>query len=776
MDNHSNDRLAFSEMQRNADSITGQLVELKVFRRTWAIGATVSSDGARLPLVGEALVDLRLGSEYRFTGQWDHHPKYGSRFHVVTTRPHVQVDPEAIARHLQRHFTNCGPKTAQKVVAHYLEHDRLADLHQLLLNNPGAVPFAEIAGRQGVQPIHPDYLTDSIYHRLSITLAIDGVGIKTFKNIATWLAGQVERGTYPVDDAWQLFTSDPYKLIGQVRQYGFKLADKIAYKVGIGRNAPCRLSALAEYALNEGCEQEGHSWLSRTQFATKIVRIDPLVNPLAAIEAAVTSGAPIAVDGECYYPAYLRNAEIAVARSWARRAAGHTQPLSPLSGDRLSQEIAVAERTVGITLDDSQRQALAGLLSSACTLHSLTAGPGCGKTALMEMMLRVMPARAAAFCAPTGKAAKNLSARLKAFGVRAYTVNHLLGTDGQGGFEYTEHNLLPCSVCVMDETSMLDISLLSGLLAALPLDCHIIKLGDEEQLPSVGPGQVLRDALELPFNHHRLDKTHRNGGGIQEIVHQIRGGQCDLVDKPDVSFSHSLPPPTPENVAGIARMYKNAVQSVGIENVCLLTSRRKGTRTEPGWNSTYLNEYLREIFNPGGEAILSTKLRVGDRIVVKKNGHILQSEDDLGVKTYEYVVNGDSGTIDECHYNADRSEITYLILSLDDGRTLRYPIGNDGPTIDSVDLSYANTVHYAQGSEYQIVFFICTPGGPAFMHRGIVYTAASRAKVRLCIIGDDQTLLDIVNRPVPRRNSNLVKRFHEELAVLAPCGELPSAH
>jgi exodeoxyribonuclease V alpha subunit len=386
------------------------------------------------------------------------------------------------------------------------------------------------------------------------------------------------------------------------------------------------------------------------------------------------------------------------------------------------------------------------------------------------------------FAAPTGKAAKVLNARISKFGASATTIHSLLGVrggkrdeEGAGGgmFMHNHNNKLDLDLLVIDETSMVDLSLMQALVAATPDTAHIVFLGDPKQLPSVGPGACLADLLELPFDHHQLTHTHRNDGGILDVVRLAGLGRVDFVPRDDVDFIDGLPPATPESIRVVTDLYAQALDdNLGdFSKVGLLIARRKGDPLTPGWNSTYLNAVLRERYNPErirrtsirgidglanadlGERIYGTRYRVGDRVIIRKNLTLSQGDDEDDDSQVEQVVNGDTGAI--LDFFVSEGNLSKVSMRLDDGRTILLPAEH----MDVLDFAYAMTVHTAQGSEYSHIFFICVNGHGSFVHRGIVFTAFSRAKRHLTVIGEHDTIQSVVARAAPARNSYLVQRF-----------------
>lgn len=735
------------------DHVVGILSSISIYNEKWGHGNVRLEDGSLLKCVGEALVGLTEGNRYRLEGRIGHHAKYGKQIAVAAASIDIPCSEDALVRHLRRNFKGCGEVTAKKIVMQY--GDRLDELRNLLVTNPLSLDFSTVTKRKIKVADDCDF-ESLIYRDLSTRIGATGIRHPILRRIAEWLHAIVRASPDPVDEAWKVFSRNPYAPLRDVDGYGFAAADDIALRqIGFPRFHDARLAALATHALREGCEQNGHTFLTLADISDRVIAYDADVSPEKAMAAAITGREPIILDGSRYYPRHLHQCESALANDLARRALHIAQPISELDEALLEHEVDAAERSLGegFRLDDSQRKALRGILTSTHLTHTLTAGPGCGKTALMEILVHVVRDRKILFCAPTGKAAKVLSARISRFGLSASTIHSLLEVT-DNGFTYNEDNPLDADIVVADETSMDDLALTRALISALPPDCHIIFLGDPGQLPSVGPGRILDSLLELPGDHHRLDLTHRNDGGILKIVQQCGRGRVECADHADVGFSHGLPAPDDIGLSRVIRAYLAAIETCGIEKVGLLMPRRKGDLHTPGWNTTYINEVLRLKINPDGGRIPGSVLRLGDRIIIRKNLVLEQQTLPDGSRKFEQVVNGDTGFVADCVTDANGTNIMHLLLDLDDGRTIRYP----GKALESLGLAYAMTVHAAQGSEYRQVIFICTNGSPAFVHRAILYTAFSRARERLTILGDDHTIRVIAQRPIPQRNSFLVER------------------
>lgn len=731
--------------------ISGVLSSLSVYNQKWGRGSMRLDDGRRLTCVGEALATLATGNRYRFEGQILEHPRYGRQIAVASAAIDLPSSTDALVAHLVANYRGCGEATAKKLVEHYGE--RLDELRKILVERPASLDFSSVTRRK-IRALDTLDTVSLISRELSGRIGNAGIGAALLRRLAEWLlpvAGDIE----PVRHAWAFFAADPYAPIRQVEGYNFPAADRVALEcLGLARDARNRLAALAAFALADGCERSGHSFLDEAMLAQRIAAWDGAVAPEAAIAAALEGGEPLALEDGRYYPRHLYHAEVMLARHVARRALGIAAPISSVTGIELAAEIDAAEAGMGtgFTLDAEQRAAILGVLTSTHTLHTITAGPGCGKTALMEVLAHVARDRTLLFCAPTGKAAKVLATRVARHGRNASTLHSLLGVMEAGAAE--RQRSLVADIVVVDESSMLDLSLARALFDALPADCHLILLGDTGQLPSVGPGDVLQSLLKLPGDHHQLHRAHRNDGGILELVRQTRDGDIACRDLPGVHFVRGLPPPSAAGLEPVIDAYLDATERCGLERIALLMPRRKGDINMPGWNTSYLNEVLRQRINPHGRRIPGTALRVGDRVLIRRNLALGMDDGAAAENEAGSVVNGDTGRIDDYACDAAGLNVLHLELLLDDGRRIHFP----GGALEALALAYALTVHAAQGSEYREVIVVLTGGSPAFVHRGMLYTAFSRARERLTVLGEAPLIHALCARPAPQRNALLIER------------------
>lgn len=788
----------------NLEEMTG-LLERVTLIGNWAIGSVLNSQSLSKTVTGEALRDLVEGNEYVFRGRTRNSERYGESLEVVSTMPHISASPQAIARFLARNFKGIGPAKAERFVRETIakaqnEQGKATAMEQLrttLLNDPWSLDLSALSkNAQFNGGSDEESAPTLLYVQRDLTLrlgSIAGMRENVLKDLAKHLVAHAPatadaRTKGRIDPAiaqkcWAELLKDPYAPVRAVPGYGFSLADSVGKIMKIARDAPERLRALVAHALNEGCTVGGHVFLSDAQIVQSIGSVDPRVNPQRALEFALDAQT-IRKCEEFSVVRYYPDALLDTERSLAARVAAMCQPSEPLSEiepDALQQRVReAAKKVLGKRgeIDDSQVQALVGIMTSGVRLHTLTAGPGCGKTALMEILVDVLKDQSFTFMAPTGKAAKVLSNRLQSHGLRASTIHSALMGASAAEFRVNEDDPLDSDIVVVDESSMADLGLADGVLAAAHARAHVILLGDPDQLPSIAPGNFLRDVLRITeVDHHRLHTTHRNQGGILDLIKQVREGRIDCAQAEGVTFSRRLGDASLEQGEIVSR-YMDAVRLHGFGAVALLMSKRKGDPAEPGWNTTYFNAVLRDLCNPNAEKIPGTRLHVGDRIIVRANmtvaragqgaqmqrqqeqegdRHGWSDDDDAGHVPEERVVNGDTGAITSFvrdEKNPRNLGAKFIQIRLDDGRDIDFP----GAALESLTHSYALTVHAGQGSEYRQVIAVATPGMASFINRAMLYTGLSRAAKTLHVHGDEATLRRIAATALPRRNSALVER------------------
>lgn len=796
----------FSQSQRSAPvsqpltQVVGLLERLTKVSDDWSVGSIYSDERKEVKVVGAGLRDLVEGNEYTFNGKFVQHAKYGMQLDVVSAMPYVRPDRPSIVRYIAKNFKGVGPATAEKFLNKRLsgaadDGVALEEIRQQLINAPWTLDFTGVTKKASFNADEEASPVLAYVHRdLATRLGgMPGVKDKVLQVLAAYLyqlnapdAGGKKAKLDPqiVQKCWASLVKDPYEPTKVVPGYAFTTADAIGASVNIPREAPVRLKALIAYALEIGCQRGGHVYLSYDQVRSALTAVDARAPFEKAIEYGLDAEM-IKLDDEFgerrYYSPKILDAESELAEGLAKLCTP-SKPMSKLSPEELATKIQETAKSLAPHLKDgldpSQVDALVGILTSTSRLHTLTAGPGCGKTQLMEILAVVLGHKDFVFCGPTGKSAKVLSNRLSKHGHHAATIHSTLMGAGRGSFRFNASNTLEGDIMVSDESSMNDVELAESVVAAANSEMHLIFLGDDKQLPSIGVGCFLKDLLRIEAaDHHRLTTTHRNSGGILEIIDQVGNGTIDCIDRPGVKFSHGLGDPTVE-FAQIAHKYIDAVSKYGYEHAVLLMSLRAGEPAVPGWNATYANAVLRDLCNPHAEKIPGSRLFVGDRIMIKDNmtvalaGHGEEvarrkaakgddDSDDPGHGETD-VVNGDTGTI--LSYTRDPSnprsiQPSHVTMKLDDGRMVEFP----GNGLDQLQHSYAMTVHSAQGSEYKKVIVVATPGHSSFINCAMLFTGLSRARDDLDINADDHVLRKIAATPLPDRNSALVERVNRIL-------------
>jgi len=546
-------------------------------------------------------------------------------------------------------------------------------------------------------------------------------------------------------DAIAVVRENPYRLAKDIRGIGFLSADTIAQKMGIALDSPLRARAGVSYALAEASSQ-GHCGLPRpelVELAVKLLEIaaDPIE---LAIDEELAEDVLVAdtVDGApCVFLAPLYQAERSIADHVRRLSAG--KPAWPhVDAD---QAIPWVEKKLGITLAPSQQEAVRLALTSK--LLVITGGPGVGKTTLVNSILTILRAKRvnALLCAPTGRAAKRLG---ESTALEAKTIHRLLEIDPKTGqFKRNEESPLAADLLVADECSMIDVPLANQLLKAVATDTAVIFVGDVDQLPSVGPGQVLADLIDSgAVTVIRLTEVFRQAATsrIVRSAHQIRQGLFPtLPGKGEPSDFYLVPADEPEQIAHtVVDLVKTRLpKKFGadpVRDIQVLCPMNRGLTGARG-----INQALQAALNPPGEHSVEkfgTAFSVADKVMQIENNYDRD------------VFNGDIGFV----LVIDREEEE---LAVDfDGRTVIYPFGE----LDELVLCYATTIHKSQGSEYPIVVIPVSTQHYMMLKRNLIYTGITRGKKLVVLVGQKRALaMAIKGKQVERRWSKLQERLHD---------------
>ena len=669
-------------------------------------------------VVGHAAA-ISPGEWVQMRGTWHADRTHGLQFKAAFLKATPPTTLEGIERYLgSGMIRSIGPVYARKLVGAFGEH-----VFELIEQEPRRLREVTGIGPKRAERIVAGWAEQKVIREIMLFLHAHGVGtsraVRIYKTYGT--------------EAVQRITENPYRLARDIRGIGFLTADRVAEKLGIEKTATIRIRAGISFALAEAMD-DGHCGLPTAELlvlTAKLIEVPPeLIEAALALELDAGELVADTVDGErCVFLASLHRAEQAIAERLRALGSGPT-PWPTLD---IGRAIPWVEGKTGLVLAPSQREAFQLAVRSKVLV--ITGGPGVGKTTLVNSVLTVLRAKGVevALCAPTGRAAKRLT---ESTGLDARTVHRLLEADPKTGrFKRDEAHPLACDLLVVDESSMVDVLLMRSLLRALPDRAALLLVGDVDQLPSVGPGQVLADVIAsgaMPVV--RLTEVFRQAAESRVVVnaHRINRGQMpelEAVDGSDFFFVDAADPE--EGVRKLLAVVGSRIPArFGLDpvrDVQVLCPMNRG-----GLGARALNVELQAALNPPGE------LRVerfgwtygpGNRVMQVANNYERE------------VFNGDLGVI--TGLDMEDGELTVSF----DGRAVTYGFGE----LDELVLAYATTIHKAQGSQYPAVVIPLTTQHYAMLARNLLYTGVTRGKRLVVLVGQRRALAIAVRNGAGRR-------------------------
>jgi exodeoxyribonuclease V alpha subunit len=679
-----------------------------------------------ITVVGHAAM-ISAGEFVQASGSWINDRTHGVQFRASFLKATAPTTVDGIEKYLSSGMIRgIGPVYAKKLVRAFGE-----TVFDVIQQEPSRLREVTGIGPKRAERIIAGWAEQKVIREIMLFLHSNGVGTSRAVRIYK---------TYSAD-AIRLISENPYRLARDIRGIGFRTADQIAAKLGIEKTALIRVRAGISFALAEAMD-DGHCGLPNEELLALTRQL--LEVPAELVETALSlelqDGAVIAddLDGRrCVFLAGLYRAEREIAEKLEALAVG-SPPWPAIDPDKA---IPWVEKRTKLALAESQLEAVRVALASKVLV--ITGGPGVGKTTLVNSILKILLAKSVsiALCAPTGRAAKRLS---ESTGLEAKTIHRLLETDPRtGSFRRTEEVPLDCDLLVVDETSMVDVPLMRALLRALPEGAALLLIGDVDQLPSVGPGQVLADIIAsgaVPIvrltevfrqaaESRIIVNAHRINQGLMPDLARVESGDFHFVDAADAE----------EGVRKLLAIVRERIpKRFGfdpIRDIQVLCPMNRG-----GFGARSLNIELQKELNPPGEIRIERfgwTFCPGDKV--------MQVENDYDKEVY----NGDLGVVSRI--DMEEGE---LVADFD-SREITYGFGE----LDELVLAYATTIHKSQGSEYPAVVIPLSTQHYPMLQRNLVYTGVTRGKRLVVLVGQRKALAIAVKGARARRRWSKLREW-----------------
>ncbi len=669
------------------------------------------------------LAAVNVGATIRLKGEWRYDSKFGKQFNVVDYRETVPATIAGIEKYLGSGLIKgIGPVYARRIVKHFKE-----DTLKVIEESPDYLINVGGIGQKRVDMIKKAWQEQKEIKNVMLFLQSNGV--------STAYAVKIYK-TYG-NESINIVKTNPYRLADDIWGIGFKTADKIAQQLGFDKHSFERCRSGIVYVLNE-LSNGGHCFSTREQLLETTEKMLELERLLIedTIDRMIEEKTIIPDEGNAIYLPAFYYSEVGIAKRMKEILALESIYKSADTDDIIES----IEREYQIKYDEVQVEAVKTAVSSKFMV--LTGGPGTGKTTTTLAIIKIFQKLNAGIllAAPTGRAAKRMS---EATGMEAKTIHRLLEYSPLEGYKKNAESTLECDVLIIDETSMVDTILMYNLLKAVSNETVVILVGDVDQLPSVGAGNVLKDIIESgTVDVVKLTRIFRQaqGSAIITNAHRINKGETPNLkggSKSDFFFvEEDEPQKVVETIKDLCvRRLPNYYKVDPVNDIQVLCPMQRG---EAG--AFNLNLILQEALNPGDVSIKygGTVYKLKDKVMQIKNNYD------------KNVFNGDIGTIT----NIDTEDKT-LIISFD-GVDVEY----DATELDEVVLAYATTVHKSQGSEYKIVVAPFTMQHYMMLQRNLLYTCVTRAKKILVLVGSRKAIgIAVSNNKTQKRNTMLVSRL-----------------
>ena len=739
-----------------SESITGYIDHI-IFRNE-DNGYTVmvlkgGSEEDELTCVGSCPV-VTQGASVELEGNFTQHPVYGKQFQAVRLTEKMPEDALAMERYLgSGAIKGIGAALAGRIVRHFGD-----DTFQIVENEPERLSEVKGISEKKAREIAMQIAEKSDMRKAMMFLQKYGISLNLGAKIYQKYG----------DSVYSVLQENPYRLADDISGVGFKIADEIAYRIGIHTDSDYRIKSGMVYTLLQATG-EGHVYLPKDELfqrAAELLGVDSSYMEKHLVDLAMDRKIVQKEQGDqiLIYPAQYYYLELNTARMLRE-----LDIFCPEDEKIVERRIVQIEKETGTVLDEMQKKAVQEAAGHGLLI--LTGGPGTGKTTTINAIIRYFEGEGAEIrlAAPTGRAAKRMT---EATGYEAQTIHRLLELSGMPEddregqpihFERNAENPLETDVIIIDEMSMVDIHLIHSLLMAVTAGTRLILVGDENQLPSVGPGNVLRDIIRSgQFPVVELKKIFRQASESDIVVnaHKInKGEQVEINNKSrDFFFLKRYDADIIIRVviALIQEKLPKYVEAKPFE-IQVLTPMRKGLL-----GVERLNQILQRYLNPPDASKKEKEIgqglfREGDKVMQVRNNYQLEWEIrgryGIPIEKGVGVFNGDTGIIKTINEFAETAEVEF-----EDGRWAEYSFKQ----LDELELAYAVTIHKSQGSEYPAVIIPLLSGPRMLMNRNLLYTAVTRARKCVTVVGSEETFRDMIrNEKQQRRYSSLDQRIQE---------------
>ena len=697
----------------------------------------------KFPIVG-------VGEILELEGDFKMHPDYGVQFVAESAKVERPTDEKAIIKYLSCGLiSGVGEVTAQNIVKLFG-----VETLNVIEKEPDKLIAVRGISVKKANDIHNTYKDIRKMQDAVMFLQKYDISISTAVKIFDKYKHRTE----------EVLKENPYKLIEDVEGIGFKTADKIAMKLGIGYDSDKRIKAGILFVLTEIAEKQGSTLAYYEDLRTNAIQVLELDNSfMKAIDSAIVdleiSGVirKVVHDGNeafAIYKYYLQEDFISKKLSMIQNSCGKVC----FGTEKDIEQYEILEK---IKLHENQKEAILAGTNEGVVV--ITGGPGTGKTTIIKSILKIFKNQKlkCMLMAPTGRAAKRMEEQTEE---SASTIHRALEANfarNGRGFIRDENNPLDTDVIIIDEVSMLDVFLMSSLLKAVNYGTRIIMVGDKDQLPSVGAGNVLADIIASKhFKVVELTQIYRqrDDSMIAQNAHKINNSEMpDLKQKSSDFFYSSTNEPgavVKEIVSLISDRIPNHFEGIKSEDIQVIAPMKAGLA-----GTTNLNIAIQEKLNPATKDKKQIELhkrvfRVGDKVMQIVNNYDREWEkyNKFGYPTYgEGVFNGDTGYIEDIN-----EQINEIYVLFDDGRRACYSYAE----LDEIVLSYAITIHKSQGSEFPVVIIPIMGGSPLLMNKNLLYTAVTRAKKMVILIGKSTNIYYMV-----MNKSSAIRRTMLELLI-----------